>query len=87
VTERLGELENSVTLFRETLDTLEEQLQCEAEYVKERKKMNRIMLAQIDMLYDIFMSSALPQYQKDAVGGKIQIMKEELGLYDKIAEK
>ena len=87
VTERLGELENSVTLFRETLDTLEEQLQCEAEYVKERKKMNTVMLAQIDMLYDIFMSSALPQYQKDAVGGKIQIMKEELGLYDKIAEK
>lgn len=87
VTERLGELENSVTLFKQTLDTLEEQLQCEAEYVKERKKMNTVMLSQIDMLYDIFMSSALPQYQKDAVGCKIQMMKEELGLYDKITEK
>ena len=87
VTERLGELENSVTIFKDTLDTLEEQLQCEAEYVKERKKMNTVMLSQIDMLYDIFMTSALPQYQKDAVGAKVQMMKEELGLYDKIAEK
>ena len=87
VTERLGELENSVTLFKNTLDTLEEQLQCEAEYVKERKKMNAVMLSQIDMLYDIFMASALPQYQKDSVGTKVQMMKEELELYDKIAEK
>ena len=87
VTERLGELENSVTIFKDTLDTLEEQLQCEAEYVKERKKMNTVMLSQIDMLYDIFMASALPQYQKDAVGTKVQMMKEELELYDKIAEK
>ena len=30
---------------------------------------------QIDMLYDIFMSSALPQYQKDAVGERIAKMK------------
>ena len=34
--------------------------------------------AQIDMLYDVFMSSALPQYQKDAVGERIAKMKEAL---------
>ena len=76
VTERLGELENSVTLFKETLDTLEEQLECEAQYVKERRKMSTVMLSQIDMLYDIFMTSSLPQYQKDAVNKRIQEMKE-----------
>ncbi|MBQ7387364.1 MAG: hypothetical protein IJW03_04265 [Clostridia bacterium] len=87
VSERLGEVENSLALFKGTLDTLEEKLQCEAEYVKERKRMGTVMLSQIDMLYDIFMASALPQYQKDAVGRRVQMMKEELELYDKIAEK
>lgn len=37
-----------------------------------------ILSAQVDMLYDIFMTSALPQYQKDAVGEKIAAMREVL---------
>ncbi len=87
VSERLGEMENSLTLFKGTLDSLEEKLLCEEEYISERRKMGSVMLSQIDMLYDIFMASALPQYQKDAVGARVQMMKEELELYDKITEK
>ena len=30
------------------------------------------------MLYDVFMSSALPQYQKDAVGERIAKMREAI---------
>lgn len=37
-----------------------------------------VMRAQIDMLYDVFMYSALPQYQKDAVGERIAKMKEAI---------
>ena len=37
-----------------------------------------VMGAQIDMLYDVFMYSALPQYQKDAVGERIAKMKEAI---------
>ena len=37
-----------------------------------------IMKEQIDMLYDIFMSSSLPQYKKDDVGNRINKMKEKL---------
>ena len=38
--------------------------------------MKALMSAQIDMLYDIFMTSSLPQYQKDAVNKRISEMKE-----------
>jgi chromosome segregation ATPase len=41
----------------------------------------RIMEAQIDMLYEIFMSSSIPLYQKEAVGEKISAMKKELASY------
>ena len=43
------------------------------------KSLTVIVSAQIDMLYDIFMSSAIPQYQKDAVGERVAKMKEALG--------
>ena len=44
----------------------------------ERERMRIIMQGQIDMLYDIFMTSALPQYKKDEVGTRINEMKEKL---------
>lgn len=36
------------------------------------------MQMQINMLYDIFMTSALPQYEKDAVGERISAMNKIL---------
>ena len=43
---------------------------------RERGEMTRILMrSQIDMLYDIFMTSSLPQYSKDAVGERIAAMK------------
>lgn len=42
------------------------------------KEFRLILSSQVDMLYDIFMSSALPQYSKDAVFEKISAMKEAL---------
>lgn len=44
----------------------------------ERDAMHLILEAQIDMLYDVFMSSALPQYSKDAVFERISAMKTAL---------
>ena len=49
---------------------------------KKYASMQLILNSQIDMLYAIFMSSALPQYQKEEVGNKINQMKEELAKYD-----
>ena len=44
----------------------------------EREAMRTILLAQVDMLYDVFMNSALPQYSKDAVFERINAMKSAL---------
>ena len=44
----------------------------------ERERMQAILAAQVDMLYDVFMSSALPQYSKDAVFERINAMKSAL---------
>ncbi len=50
--------------------------------LREREAMKTLLGGQIDLLYAIFMSSALPQYQKDEIGDKIQKMREELSEYE-----
>ena len=44
----------------------------------ERKKLTAVLSAEVDMLYEIFMSAALPQYLKDSVGERIAKMKAEI---------
>lgn len=53
-------------------------LENESEARLEAKELRLVVDAQIDMLYDVFMFSALPQYQKDAVGERIAKMKEAM---------
>ncbi len=86
MSEKLAGLENSLTVFTNELASLEEKLEDKAVAALEREKVRTIICSQIDMLYDIFMSSALPQYQKEAVGTRVQRMKEELMEYEKVAE-
>lgn len=73
--ERLDELTEKISY----LDAkIEEVAKCDSDAVSERQRIRLIMESQINMLYDIFMSSALPQYQKDAVGERISEMKEAI---------
>ena len=84
---KLGEsIENRLECTKVTLDTLaekvseldnmlKEKLVCEDDAKREKEELRLILTSQIDMLYDIFMASALPQYQKDAVGEKVAKMK------------
>ena len=58
--------------------TLNEVKEKEQQKEKNSESLAVIVGAQIDMLYDIFMSSALPQYQKDAIGERVAKMKEAL---------
>ena len=59
--------------------TLKEKLEYEDEAKREKEEFKLILTSQIDMLYDIFMTSALPQYQKDAVGERVAKMKGAIG--------
>ena len=87
---RFGEsIESGINGTKELLESLEEKISSldlalkkkldrEKNEAFEREKLQIVVKAQIDMLYDVFMSSALPQYQKDAVGERIAKMKEAL---------
>lgn len=48
----------------------------------ERLKTTLVLTAQIDMLYELFMSSALPQYKKDEVGERISEMRRAVAELD-----
>lgn len=61
---------------------IEQRLISEEEYYKQKEKLNLILSSQVDMLYNIFISSSLPQYQKDAMNEKIIAMKKELKNYE-----
>lgn len=67
----------------DTLDSmLKQRLEEEDAVNKEKEALKLILRSQIDMLYDIFMTAALPQYQKDAVGERIAAMKGALAEND-----
>ena len=68
----LGDISKMLSLMAAKLDRLEAD-------GDERRKMRIVMNAEVDMLYSIFMTSALPQYQKDDVGARIAKMREVIG--------
>ena len=79
ITGRLTETQELLMRLSERIGTLENTLggsiKSESDARLEMGQLRLVVDAQIDMLYDIFMSSALPQYQKDAVGERIAKMK------------
>ena len=77
-TEKLAKAENLLNVLTERLTKLDEELEDARAREKNSEDLKIIMRHQIDMLYEIFMSSSLPLYQKEAVGEKISIMKEQL---------
>ena len=79
------QLESSATALNEIASkvnelsiALEKSIKDEGEARREKEQLRIIIGAQIDMLYDVFMSSALPQYQKDEVGERIAVMREAI---------
>ena len=83
---KMAEISNFVKESNEKLRGIEERLGNYEMSMEERESMRLILASQVDMLYAIFMSSALPQYQKDEIGIKIQEMREELASYENPVE-
>ena len=77
--EKLGIAEGGLQAVSDSLTTLTERLDKLTDSKNEQEKMRLIMNAQIDMLYEIFLCSSLPEYQKEAVRKKMAAMKEVLG--------
>lgn len=73
-----GLVKDLVNHVNEMNSALNDVKRAELEREENTQNLSVIVSAQIDMLYDIFMTSALPQYQKDAVGERVAKMKEAL---------
>ncbi len=80
VVERLTEAEEALEKMTEGLDGIGETLDKLKSDEEDRARLKTLIAAQVEMLYDIFMTSSLPQYQKEAVGERIAKMKEALGV-------
>ena len=76
--EKLGMAENGLVAVTNSISVLTERLEGLTDSKEEQEKMRTIMSAQIDMLYEIFLCSSLPEYQKEAVREKVAAMKEVL---------
>ena len=80
--QKLKEIGSAVERIEAQLAIVENERVDYTELYRDRESMRVILAGQIDMLYAIFMSSALPQYQKDEIGERISEMREELISYE-----
>ena len=76
--EKIEESEKILNTLSSNVSELEGELKKLEEKKSTEESFKIILRAQVDMLYEIFMSSSLPQYSKDAVGEKIGAMKAAL---------
>ena len=74
IEEKLSEISQSILEVRDV------------EKPRLEKSLLTVMQAQVNMLYEIFQSSALPVYQKEAVGNMIGEMRSELSKNEKAEE-
>lgn len=76
---RLEHADQLAEAVLKSAESVEDELDKIHKQSAENEKLKIILAAQIDMLYEIFMSASLPQYLKDSVGEKIGEMKSALG--------
>lgn len=70
--------ENTINEISGSLEELGERLEKTKASSKSQEEFKTVMLSQVELLYEIFMQSSLPQYSKDAVGEKVSEMKKRL---------
>ena len=67
-----------IEAFIEKADKIEKTVGDAEENRRQREILNAAMAAELDMLYEIFMTSSLPQYQKDRMGESFQKIKASI---------
>lgn len=80
-----AELTDRISTIEASLESLANSLKALTDTLDEREKSSyslgdlaTVMLAEIDMLYEIFNSAELPQYMKERVGERVADMKRKL---------
>ena len=87
ISDKIAEIESTLEKGNKELSRIEWQFENYEELMEERESMRLILQGQIDMLYAIFMSSALPDYQKEEIGIRMKQMREELASCEKIVKE
>jgi len=77
-TDMLTRAEDLLLKLCERLEAIEGELEKARSEESKNTVIKQIMESQIDMLYEIFMSSSIPLYQKEAVGERISAMKRAI---------
>lgn len=76
--EKLASAAELITIVSGEMGKIEAKLKSLEDGASENQKIKAVMLSQVEMLYEIFMSSSIPQYQKDRVGESFSKMKARL---------
>ena len=79
ISEKLKASEEILEGSSRKISELEEKLSEAMALSDKTEEFRAVMLAEVEMIYDIFISSSLPQYQKDKVGEAYMKMKRTLG--------
>ena len=80
--EKFTKLTSAIQEITDEIKDMKGGYKCYKEMNRQKESLRLILEGQIDMLYAIFMTSALPQYQKDEIGERINRMREELKIYE-----
>ena len=78
LTEKLKISEAFLSSAEEKLSCLEAEMKSATALADKTEELRRVVLAEVEMIYGIFISSSLPQDQKDRVGEAYSKMKEML---------
>ncbi len=78
ITEKIEKLESAIIGMEASVADVRNSLATAGEQRVHEKNVDTLLRGELDMLYDIFMSSALPEYEKARVGERVAKLKEGL---------
>ena len=83
ISSRINNIEDTVTDLRNAFLALTKTLEGYQGHMDHQKRLDTVLEGELDMLYDIFMTSALPEYEKTRVGERMTKLKEALNSGEK----
>ena len=78
ISDRITQLEETIADMGEAFTSLKEALSGLEDQRAHQMRLDTILGGELDMLYDIFMTSSLPEYEKERVGDRMGKLKEVL---------
>ena len=78
IEDRIAELEDSISDMSEAFMRLSESIEGYDDQRAHRMRLDTILEGELEMLYDIFMTSSLPEYEKARVGERMRKLREVL---------